>query len=204
MSALAPLYGLVLAGGQSRRMGRDKALLAYHGRPQVEWAFELLSRHCARTFLSVRGDHANDGVRAALPRIVDGDFGAGPIAGIVAAQAAHPDVAWLVVACDLPFLGDTTLAHLVGQRGRHAVVAYRSAQDGLPEPLCAIYEPASRDGIRAFIGTGRDCPRKFIIGAGVPLLDLPDAHALDNVNTPEELADAAGRLSIVTAEVPGP
>jgi molybdopterin-guanine dinucleotide biosynthesis protein A len=75
------------------------------------------------------------------------------------------------------------------------VTAFRSAHDGLPEPLCAIYEPASRDAIVEFIGTGRHCPRKFILAAGVPLAELPEATALDNVNTPEELAAAATRLN---------
>jgi molybdopterin-guanine dinucleotide biosynthesis protein A len=195
VTATAPLYGLVLAGGDSRRMGRDKALLDYHGRPQVEWVFELLSRHCERTFLSVRAAQAGDGVRSALPQIVDGEAGAGPIAGIAAAQAAHPDAAWLVVACDLPFLDDALLAHLVARRGAQPVTAYRSAHDGLPEPLCAIYEPATRGAILEYVAGGRHCPRKFILASGVPLLDLPEAAALDNVNTPEELAAAAARLT---------
>lgn len=195
MSPLAPLYGLVLAGGESRRMGRDKALLEYHGRPQVAWAFELLARHCERTFVSVRAAQSADGVRSALPQIVDGALGSGPVAGIAAAQATHPDAAWLVVACDLPFLSDATVAHLVRQRGRHAVTAYRSTHDSLPEPLCAIYEPVTRHAIIDFVGAGKHCPRKFIITSGVPLVELPDATALDNVNTPEELAAAAARLT---------
>jgi len=195
MSTPALLYGLVLAGGESRRMGHDKALLDYHGRPQVAWAWELLSRHCERAFVSVRSTHAAEGVRSTLPQIVDGELGSGPIAGIAAAQAAHPDVAWLAVACDLPFLSDDTVSHLVARRGVHPVTAYRSAHDGLPEPLCAIYEPATRAAIVEFIGTGKYCPRKFIIGTGVPLVGLPEPAALDNVNTPEELAAAAARLA---------
>jgi len=195
MSGLPSLYGLVLAGGESRRMGRDKALLEYHGRPQLEWAYELLARHCERAFISVRASHANDGVRAALPRIVDGAAGQGPIAGIAAAQAAHPGAAWLVVACDLPFLDDALIADLLARRGNHPVTAYRSSHDGLPEPLCAIYEPSTRTDIRAAIEAGRNCPRKFLIATGVPLLELPRASALDNVNTPEDLTGAAGRLA---------
>ena len=194
MSGLAPLYGLVLAGGESRRMGRDKALLDYHGRPQLEWAFELLARHCERAFISVRAGHAHDSVRAALPRIVDGATGQGPIAGIAAAQAAQPAAAWLVVACDLPFLDDALIAGLVARRGAHPVTAYRSAHDGLPEPLCAIYEPSTRQDILASIEAGRNCPRKFIIATGVPLLELSRADALDNVNTPADLTGAAARL----------
>ena len=195
MSGLTPLYGLVLAGGESRRMGRDKALLDYHGRPQVEWAYELLARHCQQTWISVRASHADDAVRATLPRIFDGAAGQGPIAGIAAAQAAHPEAAWLVVACDLPFLDDALIHDLVARRGDHPVTAYRSTHDGLPEPLCAIYEPATREDILAAIEAGRNCPRNFILGTGVPLLELPLASALDNVNTPEELTGAARRLS---------
>lgn len=199
MTARAPLYGLVLAGGESRRMGHDKALLDYHGRPQLEWAYRLVARHCERAYVSVRAGQA-DGPRSALPRIVDGETGAGPIAGIAAAQAAHPEAAWLVVACDLPFLGDALLAHLVARRGAQPVTAFRSAHDGLPEPLFAIYEPETRLAILEAAAAGRNCPRKFILGSGVPLLDLPDPAALDNVNTPEELAAAAARL----AAGPGP
>jgi molybdenum cofactor guanylyltransferase len=194
VSALAPLYGLVLAGGASRRMGRDKATLAYGGRTQLAAAHALLTRHCERAYVSVRADQVNEPARAALPQIVDGAVGSGPIAGIAAAQAAHPDAAWLVVACDLPFVGDATLEYLVARRGPNSITAFASAHDGLPEPLCAIYEPGTRGALLDSIAQGRLCPRKFIISSGVPLLQQPDPAALDNVNTPEEY-DAASRRS---------
>jgi molybdopterin-guanine dinucleotide biosynthesis protein A len=193
VTALAPLYGLVLAGGASRRMGRDKATLDYGGRTQLESAHALLSRHCERAFVSVRADQASEPTRARLPQIVDGAAGSGPIAGIAAAQAAHPGAAWLVVACDLPLLGDATLEYLVAQRGANAITAFRSTHDGLPEPLCAIYEPGTRGALQEAIAQGRLCPRKFIVASGVPLLEQPDPAALDNVNTPEEYAAAAAR-----------
>jgi molybdenum cofactor guanylyltransferase len=194
VSVLAPLHGLVLAGGASRRMGRDKATLDYHGRPQLEWTWSLLARHCERTFVSVRAGQDAAGPRAALPCIVDRVEGAGPIAGIEAAFAAHPAAAWLVVACDLPFITDATLAHLVARRGDQCILAYRSAHDGLPEPLCAIYEPGAREAVLAALAEGRHCPRRLIVRSGVALLELPDAAALDNVNTPDDLADASRRL----------
>ena len=200
MNGQAPLYGVVLAGGASRRMGRDKATLEYRGRSQVAIAFELLSRHCRKTFVSVRPDQTNDPARAALPQIVDQIADVGPIAGIAAAQAAYPEAAWLVVACDLPFLGDAAIARLIAARGDHAVVAYRSAHDGLPEPLCAIYEPSTRAAILDAIARDRRCPRKFVIESGVPLLDQADPAALDNVNTPQDFASAVARLD--TGSVP--
>jgi molybdopterin-guanine dinucleotide biosynthesis protein A len=100
---------------------------------------------------------------------------------------AHPKAAWLVVACDLPFLNEQTLRHLVEHRDpRRLATAYKSSHDGLPEPLCAIWEPAAREPVLAYMATGKQCPRKFLINADTLLLDLPDARALDNVNTAEE------------------
>jgi molybdopterin-guanine dinucleotide biosynthesis protein A len=195
MNERTPLYGLVLAGGASRRMGRDKAALAYRGQTQLARTFDLVARHCERTFVSVRREQAGDPSRAGYPQIVDLIDDAGPIAGIAAAQATHPDAGWLVVACDLPFLDDAAIELLVARRHDHSITAYRSTHDGLPEPLCAIYEPSTRAGILDAVASNRHCPRKFVIASGVPLLEQPDPSALDNVNTPEEFASAAARLS---------
>jgi molybdenum cofactor guanylyltransferase len=193
MNELAPLYGLVLAGGASRRMGRDKATLAWNGQTQLAAIYAMVDRHCVRSFVSVRANQAAEPVRASLPRIVDRIEGIGPIAGIAAAQAMHPEAAWLVVACDLPRLDDATLEYLIARRGAHDVTAFRSAHDGLPEPLCAIYEPATRASLLDAIAQDRRCPRKFVIASGVPLLEQPDPAALDNVNTPEDYESALAR-----------
>ena len=64
--------------------------------------------------------------------------------------------------------------------------AFRSSHDGLPEPLCAIYEPRARAAIAAHIAAGRNCPRKFLINAHTQLLEQPNPRALDNVNTVDE------------------
>ena len=183
----AYLHGLVLAGGRSTRMQRDKATLSYHGRTQLERAVELLRPLVPRVFVSVRADQIADPARARFERIVDRHEGVGPIAGIAAAQAEHPEAAWLIVACDLPLLDAGTLAHLVwARRPERLATAYRSSHDGLPEPLCAIYEPASREAIMRYIAGGRHCPRKFLLQSDVALLDEPNPRALDNINTPEE------------------
>lgn len=187
----APLYGLVLAGGRSTRMQRDKATLAYHGRTQLEWAMELIAPFVERAFVSVRPDQVSDPVRAKYAQIVDTQDGLGPIAGIMAAQTAHPEAAWLVLACDLPFLDAASLKHLVWAREpERPATAYRSSHDGLPEPLCAIYEPASRETIASYVATGKNCPRKFLIRSEAHIIDEPNPRALDNVNTPEEYGSA--------------
>jgi molybdopterin-guanine dinucleotide biosynthesis protein A len=185
------VYGLVLAGGRSSRMQRDKAALEYDGRPQLLAAYELVAAMTERAFVSVRADQRDEPLRASLPQIVDSLAAEGPIAGILAALDAHPDHAWLVVACDLPRLDGATLARLIALRdATQLATAYRSSSDSLPEPLCAIYEPASREPLHAFLATGRNCPRKFLGGPRVRLIELADGHALDNVNTPEEYTAA--------------
>jgi molybdenum cofactor guanylyltransferase len=192
---IAPLYGLVLAGGHSTRMQRDKAALEYAGRSQLERAVELVTPLVERVFVSVRPDQTADPLRARFPQIVDAGEVAGPIAGIMAAQARHPDAAWLVLACDLPLLDQGTLEHLLrSRRPERQATAYRSSHDGLPEPLCAIYEPSSREAIRAHVASGRDCPRKFLINANTELVDQPQPDALDNVNTPQDYGSAINRL----------
>jgi molybdopterin-guanine dinucleotide biosynthesis protein A len=190
-----PLFGLVLAGGASTRMRTDKAALQYHGRPQLQWAFELVAKFCAASFVSVRPDQRSDAARAGHPQIVDRRPGIGPIAGISAALLEQPKAAWLVLACDLPFLTERTLEHLIAHRDASKIAtAYRSAHDGLPEPLCAIWEPAAREPVLAYIASGKQCPRKFLIDSDTKMLDLPERQALDNVNTVEEFGLATAAL----------
>jgi molybdopterin-guanine dinucleotide biosynthesis protein A len=195
----APLYGLVLAGGRSTRMQRDKAALEYAGRSQLERAIELATPLVERLFVSVRRDQTGDPLRARFPQIIDSGEVEGPIAGIVAAQSRYPDAAWLVLACDLPLLDAPTLRHLLrSRRPERQATAYRSSHDGLPEPLCAIYEPSSREAIRTYIAGGRDCPRKFLLNSDTALLDQPAPGALDNVNTPKEYDSALHRIQPTT------
>jgi molybdenum cofactor guanylyltransferase len=190
-----PVYALVLAGGRSSRMQTDKAALAYHGRAQLADAMHLVAPLVARAFVSVRSDQTDDPLRGGFAQIVDRRADVGPIAGIMAAQEQYPEVAWLVLACDLPFLTATTLKHLLHARDPACVAtAYRSSHDGLPEPLCAIYEPASRAALSTYFDSGRQCPRKFLSEAPVHLISLPDTHALDNVNTPAEYETAMRTL----------
>lgn len=176
-------------------MQRDKAALEYAGRSQLERAVEMITPLVGRVFVSVRPEQTSEPLRARFAQIIDSGEVEGPIAGILAAQARHPDVAWLVLACDLPLLERKTLEHLLrSRRPARQATAYRSAHDGLPEPLCAIYEPSSREALRAYVAGGRDCPRKFLINADAELLEQPEPGALDNVNTPSEYGSATSRL----------
>ncbi len=192
----APLWGLVLAGGRSSRMQRDKAAIEYRpGESQLDAAARLLAPRVTKVFVSVRPDQRTDATRAAYAQIVDRGDVEGPIAGISAALDGHPDAAWLVLACDLPFLDARTLDTLIAAREPSGdATAFRSSHDGLPEPLCALYEPRARQSGAAHIAGGRNCPRKYLINARTRLLDQPNPRALDNVNTVAEYGQAMSTL----------
>jgi len=184
------IHGLVLVGGQSRRMGRDKALLRYDGtQTQLERTITTLQAVCPRVFVSQRKEQAYALPLAAEPIYDSMDDVHGPLRGILSAMFAHPDADWLVLACDLPFLQTSTLTKLINHYRvgcGEAPLAYRSSSDGLPEPLCAIY-PASLAPVlhRKATEKGKSCPRRLLIQLDAPLLDQDDPRSLDNINTPE-------------------
>ncbi|MET0892764.1 MAG: NTP transferase domain-containing protein [Pseudoxanthomonas sp.] len=195
---LPVLHGLVLTGGHSTRMGEDKALIAYGDGPQVLATWQRLMPSVQECFVSLRADQREEPVRNALPALVDAVDGIGAAAGLLAAHAARPEAAWLVVACDLPLLQPSTLAALVHARdGRHAAIAYRGEEDGQPEPLCAVWEPEALQVLARESGSGRHGLRNALALVSTLLLAPPADQSLRNINTPQERADlqAVGRQS---------
>jgi len=187
MKATNPkIFGLILAGGFSRRMGHDKALLEFNGKPQVEYIYDLLQRHCLKVFLSKRTDQK---AYKNIPFINDANefSNHGPLSGILSAMKEYPEASWLVLACDLPFVTDETIQTILTLRNpQKQATAYISTQDNLPEPLCAIWEAHAYGPILKFFNEGIHCPRKILIQSHTHLLKQKNPHWLDNINTPQE------------------
>ncbi len=189
--ATKQVYGLVLAGGKSRRMGRDKALLVRDGQSQLAYAVGVLGDCVDRVFVSTRADQKDDEERGRFEQLVDSYDGIGPVAGILTALDEHPEVDWLVVACDLPNINIDTIQFLLDARdGEQPFTAYSSSYDGLPEPLCAVYHVGCKDIVQQFVDDGINCPRKILIRSETRLLTQANPSALDNINTPDDLQDS--------------
>ena len=188
------LYGLVLVGGESRRMGSDKALLSYDGKTtQLERTAALLQSACPRVFISQREEQpfpTPTGTEVIFDSV---DEARGPLRGILSAMRAHPEAHWLVLACDLPNLTNSALEKLIAEfqaAPSSELTAYRSTHDGLPEPLCAIYPSGSDTGLLALAQElGKSCPRKLLIIKEAALVDQDDPRSLDNINTAEEFKE---------------
>ncbi len=183
------LFGLVLAGGKSSRMKIDKASLIYHGKTQAEYCYQLLLEFCQKVFLSNRVDQSDGKGHKGLPQIHDKKkyMDIGPLGGILSAMEAYPKGAWLVLACDLPYVNKSTLSFLIKNRNQNKLAtAFLSRLDELPEPLCAIYETQIRSHLYEFLKSGITCPRKILLNSDVHLLKPRDKISLENINHPGE------------------
>ncbi|MDB4926146.1 NTP transferase domain-containing protein [Mucilaginibacter sp.] len=180
------LNGLVLAGGQSIRMGHDKGALNWYGKEQQYYMADILKELCEDVFISCRPEQKQK-IDTTYNTLTDTFIGLGPFGAILSAFRENPNSAWLVVACDLPLLDANTLQYLIANRNPSAIAtAYENAHDGFPEPLITIWEPKSYPILLAFLAQGYSCPRKVLINSDIALLKAENTDALTNVNTPED------------------
>ena len=183
-AARAPLYGLVLAGGKSQRMGEDKGLIDYHGLPQREYLAQQLAGICKKVFYSVRSYQE---APTAVEVIRDSISGLGPFGAMLSAFREHPNVAWLVVACDLPLLDRKGLQTLAQKRNpSNLATAYHNPATDRPDPLVTIWEPRAYPILLQFLAQGYSCPRKILINSSVEIIQPENPQILLNANSPEE------------------
>lgn len=180
------IRGLVLAGGKSTRMGKDKGLLIYHQKPQRLHSYDLLSElDLASVHISCRKEQ-EDELNAFNP-IADPAGRAGPIFILNHVLSLYPNSAWLLLPCDVPLMDIHTLNHLMDRRNAAKIAtAFRSPSDGKPEPLLAIWEASALPLIQAAISRGNYSPRKLLMEEDVKLIDAPNEAALLNANSPED------------------
>jgi molybdopterin-guanine dinucleotide biosynthesis protein A len=184
------LYGLLLAGGRSKRMGCDKATLIHpDGRSLAQRGLDLLGGICERVLLSVRSDQDfpfSEGGNVSILREPEGSDG-GPLLGIVMAMRAEPHVDWLVIACDLPRLDQASLEYLVkAHEPDEMFLAYQSEHDDQPEPLCAYYSALAKPILEAALAHERLSPRDLLKENHCRLISATDRGVLANANTPDE------------------
>jgi molybdopterin-guanine dinucleotide biosynthesis protein A len=179
------LYGLILSGGQSSRMGQDKSTLKYHDKPQLEYLFDLVQELLPNTFVSVKQGQSLSFTHKVIEDQLETK---GPINGIISAMQTYPKKAWLVIACDLPLLSNQTISQLINERdpSKHAT-AFATRESGLPEPLVAIWEPGALEPLKVHhLEQQRNCPRKFLINTEIKLIHPQNDLELYNANSPEE------------------
>lgn len=195
--AARPLHGLVLVGGRSTRMGRDKAGISYVGCSQARRCLDLLSPFVRTSWISCRNEQDLPADVSGVERLPDVFLEMGPLGGIASAMRKYPEAAWLVLGCDLPLVEPETLDALVAARAPlQMATAFKASDSGLPEPLCAIYEPKALFDLMHAVAQARCCPRKVLLSGRVKLLEQQNPRWLANANTPQELAAFQRELGV--------
>jgi molybdopterin-guanine dinucleotide biosynthesis protein A len=196
---MLPATGVILAGGDSRRMGRDKASLETGGVSLLARTAETLQGLCPELIIAGgdRWRHPPADVSAAC--VPDPPGTAGPLAGLAAglAAASHPTI--ILVSCDMPFLSGPLLAGLHGLLDGHDAVV---PDCGQPQPLHAVYSVRCRETVDSMLRSGVRSMREFLARIRVLYANEATCRELDpsglswlNVNTPDEWERAQRRLS---------
>jgi len=185
------IYGAVLVGGASRRMGRPKQLVVHGGVTLLERAVGALEGPVERTVLA--GSGPVPGPLESLPQILDPPGLAGPLAGLLSVMRWATDATWVVAACDMPRVNPEAVAWLIGQRRPGIWAVMPRLRNGVIEPLLAVYEPQARPLLEAQATRGQWGPRHLAANDRV-ICPTPPAEiiaAWENVNTPEEMASGS-------------
>lgn len=184
-----PLYGLVLTGGQSKRMGKDKALIDYQGQPHGQYIYNLLTSYCEQVFISARPHQWSGTPLEDLPTLIDGEESIGPIAGILTALQSYPQVNWLIVACDLAYINHQMLEKLITNANQDVVATcYENPEEGFPEALCGLYTPLALKLFTRAKNIGLYCPVKILQMADHQLIRPNNLLDIANINSPEDYA----------------
>lgn len=182
-----PTYGLVLTGGKSQRMGEPKALIHYKGKAHASFIHDVLSQYCDQVFLSAQPDQWSGTELEKFKSIPDGAGTTGPLAGLISAFQLHPEVNWLVVACDLVHFNEKTVEKLLANFQENVTAtAYKNSEKGFPEPLCTLYTPAAREVFLSAATNNISCPVRVLKNSSVYLIDQETGINLANINTQEE------------------
>jgi len=194
--SIPPIKALILAGGKSTRMQEDKSKLKYHNEITQE---TYLAKMCQdigiETFISKSANEQEteiDGFQIIKDRYLD----MGPLGAILSAFMHDPETAWLVLACDLPYISSPFIERLVKERSvTHFSTAYRLKENPFPEPLIAIYEPAIYKRMLEFLSLGYACPRKVLINSEVKHVILENEEVAFNANTPMDKESVFNKLN---------
>jgi len=179
------LYGLVLCGGQSSRMGEDKSLLNYHGKPQRYFLYDLLKPWCEKVFISCNSNQAQS-VLSSYEKIVDEKkySGTGPMGALLSAFENYPDASFLVAGCDYPFIRNDHVKKLIDVRiGLDDAICYRHKDSGIIEPLFAIYESDSRKILQENFKEKRYSLQHFLNEANTCLIVPDDLDFLESIDS---------------------
>ena len=187
------ITGVVLAGGQSRRMGQNKALMQVGGVRLIDRVVGVLQGVCRELLMVTNSPEVYADLD--VPMVGDVWPDKGSLGGIYSALIHTTTPYCLVVACDMPFLQQPVLQYLIAQIDTYDVVI--PDIDGDMQPMHAIYSQTCLEPIQQRLAADRlrivgflpDVRVRRVTGDELRPFD-PDLHGFQNLNTPEDHTNA--------------
>ncbi len=186
--------GIILAGGKSSRMGRDKGLCEFNGKALVEYAIETLRPLCGNLIISANY-YPEKYSRYNIPVLADEIKNIGPMGGIYTCLKVSKTEHNLILSCDTPFVGTLLLKHLLKNVGKEQIIT-PAHHKFLVEPLSAYYatnvlneiEKSIDDGDYKLINLFKKVKFKSVPVDG--FFSFYNENSFLNINRPEDLAAA--------------
>ncbi len=187
------LTGLVLCGGRSARLGMDKSLIEYHGKPQWRHLASLLTTWCPEVLVSCNAQQAKTlgneiaSLNHATICIDAKPYDAkGPMSGVLSAFTQNPNCSLLVVGCDYPLLDAGDLEPLVSARAESFnAICYHLGSPGIDLPFPAIYESTILDSLKKLFVAGDYSLRSALKNNFIHKLHPPQPEHLESIDTLE-------------------
>jgi molybdopterin-guanine dinucleotide biosynthesis protein A len=189
------LYGLVVCGGLSTRMGSDKGFLTYHEKPQCYHLVDMLTEGqdpvCYRALISCNSKQTaliskNYNVLTDLPEYQN----TGPLASLLTAFTKHPDTNFLVIGCDYPFIGKDDLMDFLKSIQENSFAAAFYNDEDKYEPLLAWYSQSAGTLLKTFYENGGKSLQHFLKQNSAKKYQPDNQNVMTSIDTPEAFVSA--------------
>jgi len=181
---------IIMAGGNSFRMGQDKSMLLVGGQPMIEHIIGQLRPHFSQLLIS-SDDESQYGILG-VDVISDEISGRGPLGGIASALKASTSELNFVIACDIPEVDMALVRAMVRLGGDFDAVVPRSGPSRY-EPLFAVYKKGVVAGIEAALLSGNYRIMDALSGCKIKYVDMGDNEVIKNLNTIEDYEEFVGK-----------
>lgn len=179
-------YGLVVCGGKSSRMGMDKSMLQYFGKPQRYHVYDMLLPFCEKVFISCNAEQTGT-IETGYNFITDDPAfeNIGPMAVLLSAFAKFPQKHLLVIGCDYPFLTAGELEQF-SPNCKDTPVSFYNEAENIYEPLLAWYPSSSCKKLKDMHKAGQFSLQHFLKESNGVKYFPTDKNSIHSVDTPEE------------------
>lgn len=179
------LYGLILCGGKSSRLGKSKYNIRKDGVELYTWWTNVLGRVCVKTYVSCQSSQKTEIDHPNL--ILDEFVHAGPLEGIYKAFQLHKTVNWLVIACDLVYAEYPDINTLVtSNEENNDGICYENLETGDPFPLMTIYNSKIYSLLKKEYHSDLKSPKRLLMHSNIKKIKPSDSIILKGINTPED------------------